>query len=864
MIKKIFMCILLFAAIPALLFSGTTGKISGSVKDSQTGEPLAGANIIIQGTNLGAASDINGDYYIINVPPGLYTVKASMMGYKDVAMTQLRVTPDLTTSAHYKLDPEIIAGEIVTIIADKPLIQRDATFSGSVTSAEDIKNMPANSFTEVMGLSSGLIISGKGSADDSEEIHIRGGRANEIVYMIDGFYVKNPHSGGVAADVPNQGIQDLSIVTGSFNAEYGEAMSGVVNIVTKEGQKDYHGSARFSTDQFGVSDYDNGTMRTNYSFSGPVPFMKSMGNFFITGDNFNTDTYLHESKSHVEDIDGNPITRVHKPLTMNDRERYTGKLVLRPFSNLKLVGGFNHYYEKRRFYDDSFKEIPDHNGFDWDMSDLYHFTATHTISPKTFYNLKASWFKFHHKHELKSNLDEIVSPKLGMAFDETSNYEYYTSYDAGDSNFVVSDDDEWQKYTTKELSIMGDMTSQVHKNHMVKLGFEYKQYNIYEDRIRGVNTDGLGIHSEETHYDFEPVKMSTYIQDKMEFSDFVINAGLRFDYLDAQATYLPDFENPKPETYKKTKAKYRVSPRLGFGYPLTDKIKFHFAYGHFYQFPDFEMLYRRMNSRDSYGVINVNEGYRPRIGNANLKPQTTVNYEVGADVVISDELVGTVTVFYKDIYDYISTQFYDVDPRPYMAIVNLDYANTKGIEFSLRKRFSNHYSALINYTFSRAEGNADDWDTHYLEYQNASVTGQIIPKKTVTLEWDQPHTVNVQFDVRWRDNWGINLIGSFGSGLPYTPSDARGRYLGEVNSARMPWTGSIDMRLNKDFKFAGLRYRLFANVWNILDKKNVLNVFNNSGRADYSTNPNSSKESMHNPHWYGPPRTIELGLQVEF
>jgi len=729
--------------------------------------------------------------------------------------------------------------------------------------------MPVYTVGEVMSLNAGFIVTGEGSADGTEAIHVRGGRANEIVYMVDGFYVKDPHSGGLAADVPSKGIQDLSVLTGTFNAEYGEAMSGVVNIVTKEGSVNYHGSASVGTDQFGIDELNNGTMRADADLSGPIPFLGKRGNFFLSGDYLDTDTYLHEFKSHVHDADGNPITRVHRPLTFDKRQRYTGKVVLRPLDNIKLILGYNGSREKQRLYNDLFKEIPDHNGFDYNNSTLYNFTMTHTLSEKMFYNFKVGYFKYNYKHELYSDLDRIKRPILvSDAFGGTSNYEFYGTYFEGvvdgDSVWATSDDDFWQDYTTTEFSILGDITNQIHKNHLLKLGFEYKAYEIAEDRIDGVNEDGIGKHREETHYNYKPLKFSTYIQDKMEFDRFIVNAGLRFDYLDAKAQYLPDLSNPDANSLKDTKPKYRFSPRIGFGHPLTENIRLHFAYGHFYQFPDFNMMYRRVNMNDPAGIINVTVGYRPRIGNPNLKPQTTIAYEFGTEIALSNEIVADVTVFYKDIYDYIATEFFDVDPRPYMAIVNLDYANSKGFEFSIKKRFSKHYSFGLNYTYSRAEGNADSWMTHFNELQNASVTGLIPPKNTVTLGWDQPHTLNFQFDVRWLNNWGVNVIGSFGSGLPYTPTDARGKYLGEPNSARMPWTGTIDMRLNKDFHFLGFTQRLYMNIWNLLDRRNVLNVYTNSGRPDYSTNPNTSEEAMNNPHWYGPPRRIETGLQVMF
>ncbi|MEJ2055054.1 MAG: TonB-dependent receptor, partial [Calditrichaceae bacterium] len=660
------------------------------------------------------------------------------------------------------------------------------------------------------------------------------------------------------------------IITGTFNAEYGEAMSGVVNIITKEGSPEYHGSIRTSTDQFGASSYDNGTVRSDLSFSGPIPFLRNIANFYVSADYLDTDTYLRNSVSHVHDVQGNPITREHDFKTYDKRERYTGKMVIKPFRNVKTIFGFNRFDQEERLYNDYFKEIPDHVGIDYENSDLFNFTLSHTLSSTTFYNLKMAYFEHRYTHKLTDDFDSIVRPVLvSDAFGGTSNYEFYGTYfygldNNGDSIWVTSDDDFYQDYKTKEYSLLGDISSQVHKNHLLKLGFEYKQYNIREDRLDLINNGGIGINDEETHYKFEPIKFSTYLQDKIELDRFIINAGIRFDYLDPKADYLPDFSNPDAATLKKADPKYRFSPRIGFGHPLTENVRLHFAYGHFYQFPDFSFLYRRMNQYDPDGLINVTEGYRPRIGNPNLKPQTTIAYEFGTEVVVTNNIVADVTVFYKDIYNYISTKFYDVDPRPYMAIVNLDYANSKGIEFAVKKRFADHYSFGVNYTYSRAEGNADDWMTHFNEYQNASVTGQIPPKKTVTLEWDQPHTLNFQFDMRWINNWGVNVLGTFGSGLPYTPTDARGKNIGEVNSARKPWTGTVDMRINKDFTVMGIRERFFVNIWNVFDKKNVYQVYTNSGKPDYSTNPNTSEENQHNPHWYGPPRQIEFGLQLSF
>lgn len=865
MFKHLLQVTMLLFFLTSFLLAGTTGKISGVAIDKQTGEPMVGMNVIIEGTFQGASTDLDGDYFIINIVPGKYTVTASMIGYKSVSVTNVQIGADLTTKLHFEMEPEILEAETITITAEKPLIQRDETFTQSITTADQIATMPVNSANEILGYSGGLVVFGQGSydTDEPEAIHVRGGRSNELLYMIDGFYVRDPLLGGQASDIPDNSIQDLSFITGTFNAEYGEAMSGVVNMVTKEGSENLHGSVRVSSDGFGIEEYDNGTIRTALSLHGPFPFLKNIVSFFVGVDYLDTKTYLHEATSNVHDIDSNPIQRHHTFPTMNRRERYTGNIIINPFRNVKIMLGYTGLNQKQRFYDHLFKEIPDHIGFDYNKSDLYKFSFTHTLNEKTFYVLKVAHFNYNYQHKLKDNLDDIIVPILAPdAFDGTSNYEFYGGYwsqDAsGDSLWVISDDNLFRDYTTEEFSILGDITSQIHKNHLIKVGFEYKAYSIKEDYIPFVNEPEYG----ETHYEEEPFKVSAFAQDKMEFDDFVVNAGLRFDYLDPKTEYVPDMDNPTERV--PTDPKYRISPRLGFGFPVSEKIKMHFAYGQFFQFPEFSFLYSRFNYLDPAGVINPLVGFIPRFGNPDLKPQTAIAYEFGSKFIFSQDVVGYMTIFYKDIYDYIALSYVRASPKDYQMFVNLDYANSKGVELGLSKRFSSHYSLSINYTYSQSIGNADKWTTHETELVNASITQQIPPKKTITLEWDQPHRLNFQFDLRWVDNWGLNILGTFGSGLPYTPTDARGKHIGEVNSARKPWSGTVNLRLNKDFHLLGFKQVLYVDVWNLFNKVNVLQVFTSTGKPDDSANPNSSGEDQHRPHWIGPPRQIELGVQVVF
>jgi len=227
-LKKFFF--LLF--IPAILFAGNTGKIAGRVTDAQTGEPIVGVNVIIEGTYLGAATDINGNYVIINVPPGTYRVKASAIGYKTVVKEGVKVSIDLTTRVDFQLEPTVIElGQEVVVFAERPLVQKDLTASTAIIGSDLIQALPITEFQEVIQLQAGVVAG-----------HIRGGRSGEVAYWIDGVPVTDVYDRSAVISVDRKSIQELQLVSGAFNAEYGQAMSGIINIATKDGDNRLNGS----------------------------------------------------------------------------------------------------------------------------------------------------------------------------------------------------------------------------------------------------------------------------------------------------------------------------------------------------------------------------------------------------------------------------------------------------------------------------------------------------------------------------------------------------------------------------------------------------------------------------------------------
>ena len=219
------LAVIVFSVI--MLYGGTTGKLSGIITDAETGEPLYGVNVMLEGTSMGAASDFEGEFYILNIPPGTYNVKASMIGYGAKVIQQVAIQVDLTTRIDIELSSSAYQLEETVMVIAERKIQKDLTSSETSYSSEQIDELPVKDIATILSMQAGVV------KDAGGNLHIRGGRTTEISYMIDGVQVINPVNRSSGISIDDQSIAELKAITGTFNAEYGQALSGVINIVTK-------------------------------------------------------------------------------------------------------------------------------------------------------------------------------------------------------------------------------------------------------------------------------------------------------------------------------------------------------------------------------------------------------------------------------------------------------------------------------------------------------------------------------------------------------------------------------------------------------------------------------------------------------
>ncbi len=856
----------------AHLTGQTTGKISGAVKDAKTGEPLIGANVLIEGTTMGSAANMNGHFDILNVPPGTYIVRASMIGYQTVRMTEVRVSLGLTTELEFQLpDAAIELGEEIVITAERPLVLRDLTATSSRISADEIRVLPVENLQSLINLQAGVV-----------DGHFRGGRHGEVLYLIDGIPVTDMYTGSAGLMLETNAIQELEVISGTFNAEFGQAMSGVVNQVTREGRDIYEGEFSFNVgDYFSRNDdlFSNlGSIRpSNYydvqgSLSGPVEFVPNTY-FLLTGRAHYNEGHLYGKRIFLprdsSDFRSNNPDEWYiqqsgdgryVPLNFEDRASILGKITIRLFGSDKADIQYMHQRRDYRHYDHRYKYNPDGTYNYFDRGNLVNVSYTRVFSPSTFSVIRGSFFSNNQSSYVYEDPYDSRYPDYRRR-QQTSGAAFLTG----------GAEDLYSNRETRYLTLRTELTSQITQHHQVKVGFDFRQHRIRINNFGIRNDQSTGFKPEPVYFGrshfantiLRPVEISAYIQDKMEYEAIIANIGVRFDYFDPSANLLLEpLHLGRDKVLEPTVSEYQISPRFGIAYPITDRGVMHVAYGHFFQVPLFDLLY--LNPE-----YNINATDPFQVGNPGLKSQRTVQYEIGLQQELTQDIALYVTAFYKDMRNLIGTEVFDIgNGNKYSQYVNRDYGNSRGFIVSFRKRHSYGFSATIDYTFQIARGNASDPNDVFLD--NITDPPRESQKQLVSLDWDRRHSLNFSGTAGEPGNFTVTILGSVYSGLPYTPS-LFGSRLGRMNSQNRPWNINVDLYAQKNFDIFGLPINVFFKIYNIFDRLNELEIFSDSGRANYSVEQqftsqprgiNTVEEYYTRPDFYSTPRQILFGFGV--
>ena len=965
---KLILNIICILILHQTLLGGTTGKLSGVLIDKETGEPLIGCNIIIEDTYFGTSSNEKGEYTMLNIPPKTYTIRFEMIGYKKLVNEGVIIISDKTTSLNGELVSSVIAGEEVIVVAEKKLIQFDVTQSEAIISSEELEGMPVTEVSEVLRLQGGVTVDSDGG------IHMRGGRTSEVSYMVDGVPMSDLYDGGIGVQIENDNIQELQVISGTFNAEYGRALTGVVNMVTKDGGNHFEGSVHTYAGDYQSSDktynnLNNLNMEDDYSISGSLsgPILKDKITFYSSGrinqskgwlNGLQTFTIYGDTVFNDENnnryLDGNEQQKdpYYKGLNWHSSWSTQNKVT---FNLLKgTTFKINTILNSRESQDYNFalQLLEDAQITNFNHGRFLGLSISHTLSPTSFLQLNISENKYNYESYLfEDPLDDryITPDSLFLARlenripdhiieqygDQVQYFPAYSLYRAGVDNRRFERE-------TKTNNYKLDFTSQINKYNQLKFGLDFSSHSLMLDKyslLDSTLTDQVYtpiIPNKESftrsYYIRKPTEFAIYAQDKIEYGDMIINLGLRYESFNPNAKipnnihepYIKDPRNPALDTlsleqletinwgdisyteidsngnevsytyadyysrfndqpdlnqktgwWKNTTVKSLLSPRAAVAYPISDKGVIHFAYGYFFKIPDFSLLYDETDYKLSETGSNFGI-----FGNPDLKPETTVSYELGLKQEVAQNTRLELKAFYRDARNYVSSGIpIDLgDGKAYYTFVNKDYSNSRGIIVTAYRRFSNFIGGQLDYTYQVAEGA----NSNPVEEFGAVLAGNEPTRSIIPLDWDQTHSLNGSIFANYKE-WGANTVFQFGAGYPYTPQitnyESQGEVLSTVllrNSRRKPSTFRMDVKLHRDVKIGELNGKFYIRIQNLTDRRNHISVYGDSGKANQTIEqaraqaispfepmrPNTLEQFFNRPDWYDPPRQIQMGLQI--
>jgi len=946
--------------------AATTGKIAGKVIDVATNAPLPGANVQLLGTALGAVSDTKGEFYIINIPPGEYSIKASIMGYKTLTQTGVKVATDLTTTLVFKLESTVIAGQEVTIVAERPIVEKDVTGSQQIMDAGGLERAPVLNLGQALSQKSGFYSTGITT-------YVRSGVSSEVNYRLDGMSLNS----GLLSDnyqrLNTSAIQEVSVMTGGYNAEYGDAMSGVVNVVTKEaasGSKGIHGSLNYrlrpagqyhwgknmySENLWKYTNYDKSYWETQLAdptkAAGYAQYFQRFygwdGTRVPTADEL-LSTYRKQitpnsilgdyTKRPEQDVEMTLYGGITKKLNFLLSGRYKravnifpqaqeynpeyniqGKLNYDVSSNKKLTLNFiRGWYKSATFTESNWNNYESSEEARWQPNaDVRSPYDNQAYAPWGGYWLKGPETKNFNSVSLKwqhmLSASTFYTIQLGYLYDymtELQDYDKFTTSTEtvpwGDSWFdlagnfrLESRQIQVNNYSlSKVFSAKGDFTSQINQSHQIKTGAEFKLYDLDYQHYYMEFPAGDVWHLDNV-FSGKPYEGSMYVQDKMEYSGVILNVGLRLDAFNANHNYPENMYDPLgfeswnggvngapsntadiwqatrgpkdwfavktdyPSYYaghlqdKNTLAsewKFALAPRLGLSFPITDRSKLRFSYGHFYQRPSWSKILGFPTSwyeSDPYTTVRMDQ-WQGWYGQPGLTYEKTIQYELGFDQNILDLVRLTTTAYYKDMshlthfafngtYNVSGGGFADIgwgagnvetqsytrnianDGHDLVFYANDAYKDIRGVEVSLDKLYRDNWSANVTFNYGLSSGGTPS----YWQYnEDASIINPPRNYSETKTTWLSDITLKGSVNYVTPNDLGpkgllgnitLGMYHEYFAGPQYTwyPKDFTG--LRVPNNKRWPGHNRTDLKLSKKINVGRFSPVLSVEVYNLFN-----------------------------------------------
>ncbi|MBI9071055.1 MAG: TonB-dependent receptor [Melioribacteraceae bacterium] len=936
--KKMIKCFLITLFLAAQVYA-QNGKITGTVYDAVTNETLIGVNVFLEGTTVGSATDEKGRFIILNVTPGKYNVVASMISYGKVVQKGVVVNIDRTTELEFELQDESVQMDQVIITAKKKAIIKDRTATATNIDDEQIKAAPIEGLRGALDLSAGFQKNEKG------DYSIRGSGSHEVNFQINGVEQTNSNTsvpGSFGAEKANNswkydvnplGVAQLQMISGGFNAEYGNAQAGVVKVVLKDGGPKFNGEFRveyrpsgqyhygdyiYSKNNFewqkwgnlnswisdenreflitdlklddkyghlknsdpeeyerlitrdltwahdvwvdnhepsddnplGVYDYrDESYTRYLFGFGGPLGKDHNLLKFYISGEYKKNPTRLPTpeknqiTQNYILNVTYKPAIK-HKIKAMVSYQDYVGG-IWSGSSDIRWSGlAFTPPGVSKKYlvnFDPVREEQTVAQSINW----------VYTINNNSFAEATVS-----HQNE-KYELPYKYLPGFGMEIDRLDSLndpmgtilkdgiwwekDYFFPPQSFSTNY-------YQDQRTENFAVKIDYSNQMNQTNFIKTGLSFTYWDMFSNGVNSsfqanslVARNGFA-----EYYKAYPFNFAAYFQDKMEYEGMIANIGLRAEVYNFQAKVPVDkhsvlytgIDGPPElgnEETKESELQYILLPRVGVSFPIGENTAFRFYYGHFASMPIFSQALSNRTSRGWSGI-----------GNPNLNPKKTINYEFGLQQVIDDNHRLDAVLYYNDRATQIGTQKmvsytgstfqtagFSGDNTPlyyYNTYANNAFGSTVGFELTFESIKSVNWAYRLSYSISQTT--TGNYGSEYIypddsrEFSERTFTGEFIAS------WDRTHNLRglLQYSVSEGEGfelWGFkpfeNSVFSFTysaqSGIPYTYITEFSQVKDVVRNKRYPIESNADFNFTKDIRIDDVKVIFGVRVMNLFDNK---------------------------------------------
>ena len=900
--------ILVLAAAPA--WAQERGSITGKVSDKRSSHAIPFATVTVIGAQKGGLTDSEGKFLITGIEPGSYEVRVQFLGYAPFSQPGVVVAAGRSQTLNIALEEVVVRVEkTVEVNADRRLVEVRQGATVRSVSAADIRNLPVQTISDVLQQQAGISV-------EADQIHVRGGRADETLFNVNGVANRDLVTGQSTAGKLNaRSVAEVNVATGAYDVRYGNALSGVVEVRLKEGGDRFQGGVTSTGATYGGR-------ALQVTMGGPLAFQPAGAgkmNWFL---DVSTDHASTRFPS-IDKLPGHPRLRSAYQDGLFDRRwsygdffapsednNWAGRLALTWKPN--PADRWSLDVSKRIGIDQGFsRTFINASGDAGDPSYPWRWSRRIDHAPTIFEDNFQTSLKFRRTLSTTS-FSEMQFSRYYSALRREVGGKHWSEYEPPDDLslfppgdprrtdffFDSGDDNTWQDRRTLTYGLTWGLTKRLRK-HELEFGLEHQTQSAQYVTIENPwdpDPDGLG--GSHDLWQVHPWVGNLYVRDRLEYEGFTANVGMRADYwfvgreAERALATLADTINITPATREEFFAnthsffgrryKLKLSPRIIVAHPIGTRSSFFFNYGQFTQNPSYRYVYSKLTSISSESF--------PLLGNPNLNPQTSINYEVGGKNEFRPGAAVNATFFVKDIYDYptstLFTRTQGSNLVPILVYLNGHFARTKGFEIEVEKRRGGGYwSGKLAYSYQQTKGKSSDPNEAKIAQLNEFNAAETRLSETF-VRWNRPHKVTANFDLRFSERWpegwswlrqsGINVYVQGSSGRAYTPVfGPTSNQSAEPYSRNGPFQVTTDVRVNRFFRVAGQRLDISVAGLNIFGTRVINRVDRVTGRGrvwgvgeyDPSVFPVTNftrTAEVDDPSNFGPPAQWRIALDYDF